>query len=198
MLASLLLLAAAANPAPDALDRLAAALTAGRAWTAAFTQEYIPEGFDQGTTEHGTVTLAPPSSVRFDYTSGAARVFASDGAIGRLVDAEAGSCDALRLDQGVWARLPLSAVLDPAAARRAFVVETVGAQIRLIPKVPSAELARVSVSLGADALPREVTVSDGSGNRNRFTFTLWRRVAEPAPSFFRPALPGSVPCLPEE
>lgn len=198
MLSALLLAAAAATPAPDALDRLAAAFRSGRAWAAAFAQEYLPEGFDRGTTEHGTVTIAPPAGVRFDYISGAARVFASDGAVGRLVDPGAGSCDAVRLDQGVWARLPLSALLDPAAARRAFTVAEAGGEIRLVPKEPSAELAQVSVSIGADGLPSEVTVTDGGGNRNRFAFTGWRPVAAPTLSFFRPALPGAAPCLPDQ
>jgi len=146
MLTTLVLLVLSANPAPDALDRLAGALRASRGWRAAFAQEYIPEGFDTGTTERGTVTLAPPACLRFDYTSGAARIFATDGSVGRLVDPGAGTCDAVRLDAGVWARLPLSAVLDPGAARRAFVVEANGAAIRLT----AATLAGVDSSFVLD------------------------------------------------
>ncbi len=198
MLTTLLVLILAANPAPDALDRLAAAIRASRGWRAAFAQEYIPEGFDTGTSEHGKVTLAPPACLRFDYASGAARIFATDGSVGRLVDAGAGTCDAVRLDAGVWARLPLSAVLDPGAARRAFVVETGGAAIRLIPREPSPDLAQVTVTIGPDDLPREVTVRDASGNRNQFTFSDWRPDREPPPAFFRPSLPGFKPCVPEE
>jgi outer membrane lipoprotein-sorting protein len=198
MLATLLLLVLAANPAPDALDRLAAAVRASKGWRAAFAQEYVPEGFDTGTTEQGTLTLAPPACLRFDYTSGAARIFATDGAVGRLVDPGAGTCDAVRLDAGVWARLPLSAVLDPGAARRAFVVETSGGTIRLIPREPTPDLAQVTVTIGPDDLPREVTVRDASGNRNQFTFSDWRPGREPPPAFFRPSLPGAKPCVPEE
>jgi outer membrane lipoprotein-sorting protein len=198
MLTALLLLVLSANPAPDALDRLAGALRASRGWRAAFAQEYIPEGFDTGTTERGTVTLAPPARLRFDYISGAARIFATDGSVGRLVDPGAGTCDAVRLDAGVWARLPLSAVLDPAAARRAFVVEANGAAIRLIPREPTPDLAQVTVTIGPDDLPHDVTVRDASGNRNQFTFSGWRPDREPPPSFFQPSLPGSSPCAPEE
>ncbi|TAM44693.1 MAG: outer membrane lipoprotein carrier protein LolA [Acidobacteria bacterium] len=198
MLLTLLALALAANPAPDALDRLAGALRASPGWRAAFVQQYVPEGFDTGTTERGGVTVAPPARLRFDYTSGAPRVFATDGSIGRLVDPGAGTCDAIRLDAGVWARLPLSAVLDPGAARHAFVVETSGAAIRLVPRAPTPDLAEVTVTLGADQLPAEVTVRDASGNRNRFTFSGWRRDREPPAAFFQPSLPGSAPCLPEE
>ncbi|HQT93232.1 MAG: hypothetical protein B7Z68_07645 [Acidobacteria bacterium 21-70-11] len=198
MLTTLLLLVLAANPAPDALDRLAGALRASRGWRAAFAQEYVPEGFDTGTTERGTVALAPPARLRFDYTSGAPRIFATDGSVGRLVDPGAGTCDAVRLDAGVWARLPLSAVLDPGAARRAFVVEASGGAIRLIPREPTPDLAQVTVTIGPDDLPHEVTVRDASGNRNQFTFSGWRPDREPPLAFFQPSLPGSRPCVPEE
>ena len=198
MLGTFLLLVLAANPAPDALDRLAGAVRASRGWRAAFVQEYVPEGFDTGTTERGTLTLAPPECLRFDYTSGVARIFATDGSVGRLVDPGAGTCDAVRLDAGVWARLPLSAVLDPGAARRAFVVETSGAAIRLIPRDPTPDLAEVTVTIGPDDLPRDVTVRDASGNRNRFAFSEWRHDREPPLAFFRPSLPGAAPCAPEE
>lgn len=193
-----LLLVLAANPAPDALDRLAGALRASRGWRAAFVQEYIPEGFDTGTTDRGTLTLAPPARLRFDYASGAPRIFATDGSVGRLVDPGAGTCDAVRLDAGVWARLPLSAVLDPGAARRAFVVEASGAAIRLVPREPTPDLARVEVTVGSDDLPHDVTVWDASGNRNRFAFSGWRPEREPPAAFFQPSLPGSGPCAPEE
>ena len=198
MLSTLLALVLAANPAPDALDRLAGALRASPGWRATFVQQYIPEGFDTGTTDRGAVTVVPPARLRFDYTSGAARVFATDGSVGRLVDAGAGTCDAIRLDAGIWARLPLSAVLDPGAARHAFVVETSGAAIRLVPRDPTPDLAEVVVTLGPENLPREVTVRDASGNRNQFTFSEWRPDREPPLAFFQPSLPGSGPCVPEE
>ncbi len=198
MTALLLALALAADPAPDGLDRLASALRAARAWQADFVQIYTPEGFEEGTTDRGRLTLAPPASLRFDYTSGSPRVFAADDGIGRLVDPSAGSCDAVRLDAGTWGRLPLAAVLDPALTRRVFTVEGSGAAVRLVPREPSPELAEVTVTLDKAKLPRTVTVRDASGNRNQFTFSGWRPVPVPGPAFFQPALPGSRPCLPEQ
>src|SRR5512136_890037 len=130
---TLLILALLAPPEQDGLDRRAAALRAATAWRADFEQVYTPEGFTEGTTESGHLTLVPPGRLRFDYTSGSPRVFARDGSIGRLVDPAAGSCDAVRLDTGSWSRLPLAAALDPAAARRAFSVESRGPTLRLIP-----------------------------------------------------------------
>jgi outer membrane lipoprotein-sorting protein len=198
MSALLLVLTLAAFPKQDALERLASALRASPAWQADFMQVYTPEGFTEGTSEKGKVTVAPPARLRFDYTTGSPRVFATDGSIGRLVDPAAGSCDAVRLDAGDWGRLPLAALLDPVAARRAFTVESEGQTLRLSPREPSPELAGITVELDAKGMPEAVTVRDTSGTRNRFTFNRWHPVAEPSPSFFAPHLPGAPPCLPEE
>ncbi len=193
----LLLALAAAVPPPDPLDRLAAALRGAAAWRAEFAQTYTPQGFDSGTTETGVLTVAPPAQLRFDYTSGSPRAFASDGTVGRLVDPGAGSCEAVRLDAGTWGRLPLAAALDPGAARRAFDVDASGASVRLVPKEPTPELAEIAITLRPDGLPDSLTVRDASGDRNRFDFRSWHAAQAPQPSFFRPALPGSPPCQPD-
>jgi len=198
MLALVLQLALAAAPAPDALDRLAAALKRAACWQAGFVQRYTPEGFATGTAESGTLTLTPPASLRFDYASGAPRVFATDGSTGRLVDEAAGSCDAVRLDAGAWGRLPLAAALDPGAARHAFTVDSHGNTLRLVPKEPTPELTEITVSLRDDGLPSGLAALDASGNRNEFAFADWKPRAEPPASFFRPSLPGAAPCQPEE
>jgi len=194
----LLALALSAAPAPDNLARLAAALRSAAAWRAAFTQVYTPEGFSEGTSDRGTLTLAPPGRLRFDYTSGSPRAFTADGHVGRLVDSAAGSCDAVRLDTGTWGRLPLAAVLDPAAARRSFTVESHERELRLVPHEPTPDLAEITVLLDPTDMPESVTVVDGSGTRNAFTFTGWRPVAEPPAAFFEAALPGKEPCQPAE
>lgn len=194
---SLLLIVALAAAEQDGLDRLAAALRSARAWQAEFVQLYTPEGFAEGTGDRGRLTLAPPSRLRFDYTSGSPRVFATDGSVGRLVDPVAGSCDALRLDVGAWGRLPLAALLDPPAARRAFTVEQRGQVLRLAPREPSPELAEITVTLDSKGMPESVTVLDAGGTKNQFSFGRWKPVTEPPASFFQPALPGSPPCAPE-
>jgi outer membrane lipoprotein-sorting protein len=196
--AILLILNLLARPEPDGLDRLAAALRSAAAWQADFVQVYTPEGFTEGTTDRGRLTLVPPARLRFDYASGSPRVFATDGSVGRFVDPAAGSCDAVRLDAGTWSRLPLAALLDPEAARRVFAVLSQGATLRLVPREPSPELSEITVSLDASAMPRSVTVRDVSGNANSFTFSHWRPATAPPPAFFEPALPGSPPCPPRE
>jgi outer membrane lipoprotein-sorting protein len=198
MLVLLLVLALAAVPEQDGLERLAFALRSSPAWQADFVQVYTPEGFAEGTSENGTVTIVPPARLRFDYTSGSPRVFATDGSIGRLVDPPAGSCDAVRLDAGDWGRLPLAALLDPAATRKAFTVSSDGQTLNLSPRQANPELAGITVELDVKGMPEAVTVHDTSGTRNRFTFNRWRAVARPAPSFFEPHLPGARPCPPEE
>jgi outer membrane lipoprotein-sorting protein len=194
----LLLIMALAAAEQDGLDRLAAALRSTGAWQAEFVQLYTPEGFTEGTSDRGRLTLAPPARLRFDYTSGSPRVFATDGSVGRLVDAAAGSCDALRLDVGAWGRLPLAALLDPPAARRAFTVEQRGRALRLTPREPSPELAEIAVTLDGKGMPESVTVRDAGGNTNRFDFSRWKPAAEPPAAFFQPALPGSPPCAPDQ
>jgi outer membrane lipoprotein-sorting protein len=198
MTAFLLIMALAATPEHDGLDRLAAALGSVAAWQAEFVQVYTPEGFVEGTTDGGRLTLVPPGRLRFDYTSGSPRVFAADGSVGRLVDPAAGSCDAVRLDVGAWGRLPLAAILDPPAARRVFTVESRGSTLRLLPREPNPELAEITVTLDPKGMPETVTVRDTAGNSNRFGFSRWKPAAEPPAAFFRPALPGSLPCSPDQ
>jgi outer membrane lipoprotein-sorting protein len=191
------ILALAAVP-PPSLERLAAALRGAPAWHAAFVQTYTPEGFDQGTSDKGSLTLVPPDELRFDYASPGERVFAVDGAVARLVDRKRGSCEAVRLDRGTWARLPLAAVLDPGAAAHAFTIESTGDGLRLIPHEPGPDLAEITVMLDGAGLPATVAVKDGAGNINQFEFTHWRTEKLPPNTLFRPALPGSPPCLPED
>ena len=199
---TIVMLAAVAAGAPagkaPSLDHLAAALRSSHAWRADFVQTYTPVGFEQGTSEPGVLTLVPPAKLRFDYATGGGRSFAVDGTISRLVDAKSGSCDAMRLDRGSWARLPLAAVLDPGAAEHTFAIEGSGEKLRLVPREPIPDLASVTITLDRAGMPQAVLVLDSSGDRNKFQFTHWQPTREPAAAFFAPSLPGSPPCLPED
>lgn len=195
-----LLLFAALSSAPSgeaSLELLAAALTSAKAWQVRFEQRYVPAGFDQGATELGSLTIAPPARLRFDYEGDAPRVFAFDGSVARMVDPTAGTCDAMTLDRTSWSRLPLAALLDPGAARASFRVTARGRTLRLLPREPMPDLAELSVEVGPGGLPALVVVRDAAGNRNEFALSAWQRRDEPAASFFAPSLPGWPPCQPE-
>lgn len=192
MLVSLFLLALASSP----LEQLATKLQGAPAWQARFSQVFLPAGLTRGSEEQGVFTFAHPSRVRFDYHTEPRRVFAVDGVLARMVDTEAGTCQAVELNQGSWASLPLVALTDPGALRALFVVEEEKDTITLVPRQPSPQLARVVVRLGAEGLPRQVLVEDGSGNRNDFRFSRWQAQKSVAKGFFSPSLPGQSPCSP--
>ncbi len=182
--------AVAATAGAADLESVAAAVAARPAWSARFVQVYVPAGFDSGTEDHGTLLLAPPDRVRFDYPE---RVFAVDGAVATMVDRAAGSCETFRLDETNWGRLPLSALLDPGAALGFFAVEPLDDGLRLTPHEPTPDLAAIDIVVGDGDMPAEVTVEDEAGNRNRFRFSQWAAASPPAADAFRPVLPG-IPC----
>jgi outer membrane lipoprotein-sorting protein len=200
MTGALLALALAAPPAPPAVDleTLHRALASAPAWRVEFVQNYVPAGLDAGTRDTGTLLLAPPARLRFDYSGTNPRVFAVDGAVARLVEAAAGSCEAVALDQGKWGRLPLTALLDPQAARHAFLVEAGVDQLRLVPTDAALDVAEIVVVVGPQSLPISVRISDSLGNRNEFQLSGWTAVADPGIEPFRPHLPGSPACGPDE
>jgi len=141
-------------------------------------------------------TFAHPSRLRFDYTSDPRRTFAVDGAVARMVDEQAGSCQAVVLTEGSWAALPVAGLADPAALRQLFLVQQQEGKLVLVPEKPLPEVARVEIAVSREGLPAEVLVEDAQGNRNLFRFGGWRAIPAPAPAFFTPALPGSTPCPP--
>ncbi len=195
-----LLLFAVLNSAPEGgpLGTLAATLAGSPAWQARFEQRFTPAGFTTPAVETGRLALVPPGGLRFDYRTGGGRIFAVDGGVARMVDQSTGSCEAFRLDSTTWGRLPLAALLDPAAAHISFTVTAVGKVVRLAPREPMPEIAEILLEPGADGLPASIVVTDASGNRNEFGFSSWRRSAVPGGEFFRPSLPGQPPCSPEE
>ena len=196
MLTAVLLATALASPPALSISGLSAAISSRPAWQASFEQEYVPAGFDEGSKASGTILLAAPALLRFSYAGADHRVFALDGSVARTVDEAAGTCDAVRLDPEAWRRVPLAALLDPAAAEHAFVQGVDGDTLVLRPRTATVDLAEIRVAMGADGMPAAITVVDGSGNRNTFTFSGWRAMAPPPASAFAPSLPGAPPCEP--
>lgn len=194
----LTLLILLAPPRPASLDGVAAALRSSPGWQASFLQTYLPAGFSTGAEDAGELLVAAPDRLRFEYRGEGARVFAVDGLIAREVDAGASLCHAFSLDRTSWSRLPLSALLDPAAAATAFVVAAKGVEIRLLPRAANPDLAAVVITVGERGLPAEIVIEDPAANRNRFRFDGWRPLAAVDASLFAPRLAGQPPCTPEE
>ncbi|MCX7896078.1 MAG: outer membrane lipoprotein carrier protein LolA [Thermoanaerobaculum sp.] len=192
---SVLVLLASVDPA---LDRVAAQLQQSKAWQAEFVQVFLPAGFAKGEEQRGILTFAHPARVRFEYTSKPRRVFATDGVLARMVDLEAGTCQAVKVDSQTWSSIPLASLSDPGALRQAFQVEERTPVITLIPRQASASITKVTVTVDAAYLPQELLVEDPSGNTNRFAFRRWRPLSQADPKLFSPAPPGQEPCRPRD
>ena len=195
MLELLLLLAVRSTASTD-LEALSRTLQGAPAWTATFEQRYVPSGFDDGTTDSGSLVLASPSRLRFDYDGEPSRVFAFDGSVARMVDLGAATCDAVRLDADSRGSLPLAVLADPRRQVEVFDEAYEGSTLVLIPRKANIDVAEIRVEIGSDGLPVRFTVVDGAGNRNEFTFSGWRRSAAPTEGSFAPSLPGQLPCEP--
>ncbi len=113
--AALPVLPAAPSPAvaQDAWGVLSEARSAFEqgAWTADFTQTYVPAGFSSGDSETGTVAIALPGSLRWDYQQPYPRTFLivgtaayswnegeSAGRRGEVAERDRRHLDLLRLD----------------------------------------------------------------------------------------------------
>lgn len=190
-----IVLAATPAPPPTLVD-LASRLASSGAWQADFVQEFVPTGFEAGSQDSGTLLLAPPSRLRFDYGS-SGRIFAVSGSIARHVDVPAGVCDAVALSTSVWSRLPLATLLDPGATMQMFAVDATPGGLRLLPREPMPEMEAIHVTLGPDGHVARIETIDESGNRSVFRFSGWKPVRAPVPSHFQPSLPGQEPCQPE-
>ena len=198
LLTLILVLAAQAPPPTPTLASVSAALRSAPAWQSRFEQRYVPAGFDVGTTDSGTVLASAPGQVRFDYAGDDPRVFAFDGAVARMVDARAGTCDAVRLDDRKVGSLPLAVLLDPERAAGAFETTSVEGALRLVPREANPDVKEIRLWAGPDGLPNQLVIVDGSDNHNQFTFAGWTRATAPELAAFRPALPSQPPCPPHD
>jgi hypothetical protein len=186
---------AAAEPGMPALEALGTALRGAAAWQADYTQEYVPAGMSSGERVEGTVAVAWPDRALFVAGSPPWQMMGLEGRVVRLVDLEVDSCDEHRLDDEEWARVPLAAVLDPAAAVDRFtVLEHGGRGFALAPREPGG-VDRVEVVLDERSLPAEVVIRDPQGAVNRLRFSAWRRADGPPDGRWLPQAPPGVECV---
>lgn len=185
--------AAAAGPV-ERLEELARALREETAWTADYSQEYLPAGMTFGEEESGRVWISWPDRARFD-TEPRLRSMGLEGRMVRLVDFEVATCDEHGLTENEWQRMPLVALLEPAAALDRFtVLETDAGELVLAPREPGG-VDRVVVSVGPDGLPKEVVIVDPQGAENRLRFSSWQASDGPPSGSWLAAPPDGVDCL---
>jgi len=192
--ASLLLAAEKDQEALDTLAALARRLRAEKVWTAAYRQEYIPVGMTRGDTDRGVVWLAWPDRALFATGEPARRFMGLEGRMVRLVDLEMETCEEHRLTDEEWERIPLVAVLDPAAALKRFriILESAG-HLVLVPRAPGG-IARAEVVLGEGGMPAMVMVTDIQGTVNRLEFEGWAGAGAVPGGSWLPGPPPSVTC----
>ncbi len=188
--------------APDAnrgmalIAELGEALKAAPAWQSAYHQEYVPAGMSAGETADGTVYVAWPDRALFITGRPAVRSMGLEGRRVRLVDQESGSCEDHALTDNEWQRVPLAAVLDPAAAVDRFTVSSRSERaFGLAPREPGG-VALVEVELAPGGLPAAVLVVDPQGATNRFHFSGWSRAGGPPDRAWLPNPPAGVACRP--
>jgi hypothetical protein len=179
----------------QSLTLLASALKESKAWQADYRQEYIAAGMDFGEEESGRVTVAWPDRATFRTGEPLRQMMGLDGRTVRLVDLEVSSCDQHILSNEEWARIPLAAILDPAAAVEHFSVTGIGRNgFALVPREQGG-VRRVEVVLDSDHFPSEVVVTDPQGAVNRLSFSTWQKADPPAEDQWLPSPPGGVDCI---
>ena len=178
--AIVLAVSAALAAAPAAADgwselRSLRARLEARPQTAEFTQEYLPAGFSSGDSETGSLTLALPGCLRWDYDEPFPKSY-------------------LLCDETVWTWNPGESsgrtfAVDPERERgldllrlgverlaeryTAELVEASGAgtEIRLEPLGPATEIAGATLRLApGDGRLAELSYRDVEGNTTRFRF----------------------------
>ncbi len=182
----------------DTLAELGRRLRAEKVWTAAYRQEYVPVGMTRGDTDRGVVWLAWPDRALFATGEPARRFMGLEGRVVRLVDLEMETCEEHRLTDEEWERIPLVAVLDPAAALKRFriTLESAG-HLVLVPRTPGG-IARAEVVLGEDGLPARVVVTDTQGTVNRLEFEGWAGAGAVPGGNWLPEPPPTVDCHPAD
>lgn len=177
-------LAPAVIPAADPWDLLAQArdrlTTAPR--TADFTQTFVPAGFASGESESGTVALALPDLLRWDYREPFPRTFLLQGetvftwnegeTTGRrfpLEPEEADHLDLLRLDVGELSRSYRAVVAGESGTEVEVELQPAGGDHRLVD-------VRLTLRR-SDLLPVGLAYRDPEGNATRFVFDEFRALA---------------------
>ena len=176
---------------PDAWQRLEVvrrALADQGAVTGSFRQTFVPSGFTRGEEEAGTVHLALPDCLRWDYTAPERKSFLICGSEAHSWVPGEKVGQRSRLDPQREAGLDLLLLPLPALRERYAATETPNGQLELVPREAISTLKRARLTLDSTGRRLEaIETLDGEGNSTRFEFSAWTRSDEPS-LFAVPAL----------
>ncbi|MGH9361448.1 MAG: LolA family protein, partial [Thermoanaerobaculia bacterium] len=147
---------------------------------ARFVQDYVPAGFTSGERESGTLSLALPDCLRWDYLEPYPKGYLLCGSVAHQWNPEDGTGQRFRIDRKNEPGLDLLllSVGDLRSRYRATSRTTDrGIAVTLTPLRKVEELAEAS--LVVDPKTRrliEVSYRDREGNRTRFEITGYRRL----------------------
>lgn len=176
-------LAAAAQADPWAsLDRVRDSLAAAGPSQASFTQTYVPAGFSSGETESGTMALALPDCLRWDYRQPYSKTFLLCGEVAHYWNAEdrAGRRYTIDRENEPGLDLLLLGVEELKTRYRASQkrAENGRLAIELTPRkrLDAVASATLLVDPAANRLVG-LSYQDREGNRTRFTIGDYRRLS---------------------
>jgi outer membrane lipoprotein-sorting protein len=193
--AALPLLLAALDPAA-VLSSVRRAYTASPSFTARFVQSYVPAGFAPASPETGSVTMAAPDRIRFDYDGKEGKLFTFDGTAARQYVAADRQLVVRTLTPDEKERLPLIFFESPEALLRRFTASAVAVEsglteVTLTPR-SGGEPAKLELAVAASGEVRRLVITDLAGNRTTFAFTgLVASGRRPAADFAPAPPPGT-------
>jgi len=175
-----------------ALDAARKSLTAAGPEQAKFVQTYVPAGFHSGEEETGTLALALPDCLRWDYQDPYPKSFLVCGERAYAWNPEDGRGQASTVDRENQPGLDLLLLpVDDLSGRYDASVEPAGAArvaVHLAPRAGMAgrtELTEATLVVDTEAHRLvEVTYRDHEGNRTTFRISDYRSLHDP--SLFEP------------
>ena len=189
-------------PAPSAKDvakRVDQHYDSLRSLKAAFAESYSGMGLTRN--ENGTLLLAKPGKMRWDYSSPAGKVFLLDGKYGWFYtpgDPQVQRIPAKDLDD---LRSPLRFLLGHTELEKEIVNLTMapaangGFVLSGVPKGQENRITRLSLTVTATGTILGIEVLEVDGSLTKFTFSDERENAPMAPDAFRFKAPAGVPVV---
>jgi outer membrane lipoprotein carrier protein len=171
------------------IELLRRALAEGGPLAARFTQTYVPKGFSSGESESGTLFLALPDCLRWDYDEPYPKSFLLCGQDVYAWNRGESVGRRSRVDARQEAGLDLLLLsVDELRSRYAATPGAAGGEISLVPlRAPASAPAQASLALDATG-KRLVGLSyrDREGNLTRFALSEYRPRAAAEKDIFQP------------